>query len=57
MEDKLYLDKYQLGIIINALMLFRNELIEKGEDITPINELILKALDINKKRFSCRGIR
>ena len=57
MKDKLYLDKYQLGIIINALMLFRNELIEKGEDITPINELILKALDISKKRFSCRGIR
>ena len=41
----LELDKYELGILINALNEFRNKLIKQGRYTDPVDELILK---INK---------
>ena len=52
MRDKLELDKYDVGIIINALNSFRNEQIklQKSEaTISAINELLLKLLNIYEK--------
>ena len=39
----LELDKYEEGLIINALNEFRNKLIEKGKDTTFVDELLLKS--------------
>lgn len=48
----LELDKYEFGIIINALNEFRNNLLELNEDTTYVDELLLKILDApNKKRM------
>ena len=41
----LELDKYELGILINALNEFRNKIIKQGRYTDPVDELILK---INK---------
>ena len=38
----LELDKYELGILINALNEFRNIIIQQGKYPEPIDELILK---------------
>ena len=39
---KLKLDKYELGLIINALVQFRNDLIAESKDHDIVDELILK---------------
>lgn len=39
---KLKLDKYELGLIINALVKFRNDLIAECKDHDIVDELILK---------------
>ena len=38
----LELDKYELGILINALNEFRNKILEQGRYTEPVDELILK---------------
>lgn len=60
MRDKLELDKYDIGIIINALNLFRNEQIklQKSEaTISSINELLLKLLNIYEKNKIVKCLR
>ena len=48
----LELDKYQLGIIINALNDLRNKLIQEQREIDAVDEVLLKALDApEKKRY------
>lgn len=61
---KLELDKYELGIMINALNEFRNSLKQKeklennsnefvfyGESITsPVDNLLLKVIDVSEKK-------
>ena len=41
----LELDKYEIGIIINALNEFRNRLLREKEDTEPVDEVLLKAID------------
>ena len=48
----LELDKYELGIIINALNEFRNKLIQEQRETDVIDEVLLKTLDApEKKRY------
>ena len=48
----LELDKYDYGIIINALNEFRNKVLEEGKDSEPIDEILLKVLEApDKKRM------
>ncbi len=48
----LELDKYELGIIINALNEMRNRLINEQRETDPVDEVLLKALDApEKKRY------
>ena len=37
----LELDKYELGIIINALNEFRNKLLKEREDTEPVDDVLL----------------
>ena len=41
----LELDKYEIGIIINALNEFRNRLLREKEDTSPVDELLLRLVD------------
>ena len=48
----LELDKYELGIIINALNELRTKLIQEQRDTDAVDEVLLKALDApEKKRY------
>lgn len=48
----LELDKYELGIIINALNDMRNRLIVEQRETDPVDEVLLKVLDApEKKRY------
>lgn len=48
----LELDKYELGIIINALNELRNRLISEQRETDSVDEVLLKALDApEKKRY------
>ena len=48
----LELDKYELGIIINALNEFRNKLIKEQNETDFVDEVLLKVLDApEKKRY------
>ena len=46
----LELDKYEIGIIINALNEFRNRLLREKEDTEPVDEVLLKAIDAPEKK-------
>lgn len=49
----LTLDKYEIGILINALNEFRNKLIAEQRETEPVDEVLLKAIDApSKKKFS-----
>ncbi|MDY6015006.1 MAG: hypothetical protein SPI91_00925 [Bacilli bacterium] len=43
-------DKYEYGIVINALNEFRNKLIAEDRDTTVVDELLLKVLDTPLKK-------
>lgn len=48
----LELDKYELGIVINALNDLRNKLIKEEQDTDVVDEVLLKVLDApEKKRY------
>lgn len=48
----LELDKYEIGIIINALNEFRNKLIREQHETDYVDEVLLKVLDApEKKRY------
>lgn len=46
------LDKYEYGIVINALNEFRTKLIREKKSTEVVNELLLKLLNIPVKRKS-----
>ncbi len=46
----LELDKYEIGIIINALNDLRNRLLNAKEDTEPVDEILLKAIDAPEKK-------
>ena len=52
------LDKYEIGILINALNEFRNMIIEQQRETAPVDELLLKAIDApEKKRTLVKSLR
>ena len=46
----LELDKYELGILINALNEFRNKLIQEGKETEYVDEVLLRAIDAQTKK-------
>ena len=46
----LELDKYELGILINALNEFRNKLIQEGKETEYVDEVLLRAIDAPPKK-------
>lgn len=54
----LELDKYELGILINALNEFRNKMIKEGKDTEYVDEVLLRAIDAPpKKKVFTRSMR
>lgn len=54
----LELDKYELGILINALNEFRNKMINEGKDTEYVDEVLLRAIDAPpKKKVLTRSMR
>ena len=51
---KVELDKYEIGIIINALNDLRNKLIQQQRDTDAVDEVLLKTLDAPEKKKSYR---
>ena len=50
----LELDKFEIGIIINALNEFRNKLLKEDRDSDPVDEVLLKVLDAPEKKKTYR---
>ena len=50
MKEKLELDKYEVGIIINALNVLRNNQIVEEKPTDAIDELLMKLFTINEKK-------
>ena len=45
-------DKYEIGVLINALICFNNKLLEEGKLVDPVHELLEKIVNTpEKKRF------
>ncbi len=54
----LILDKYEIGILINALNEFRNKLITEQRETEPVDEVLLKAIDApSKKKILTKSMR
>lgn len=47
-------DKYEIGILINALNNMRTLLIEQEKDSSPVDELLLKVIDAPEKKLFFR---
>lgn len=47
-------DKYEIGILINALNQMRTMLIEQEKDSSPVDELLLKVIDAPEKKLFFR---
>ncbi len=50
MKEKLELDKYEVGIIINALNVLRNNQIVEEKPTDAIDELLMKLFPIYEKK-------
>lgn len=50
----LELNKYEIGIVINALNELRNKLIKQDIDTYDVDEILLKTLDAPEKKRSYR---
>jgi hypothetical protein len=46
MKEKLELDKYEMGIIINSLNLLRNNQIMEEKPTEPVDDLIMKIVKV-----------
>jgi hypothetical protein len=57
MEEKrvLTLDKYEQGIVINALNDFRNDLIEDKRPTDAVDDVLIKAIDAPTKKRKTQG--
>lgn len=54
----LELDKYEYGILINALNELRNKLIKEDRDTEYVDEILLRAIDApSKKKVLTRSMR
>lgn len=50
----LTLDKYEHGVVINALNEMRNDLLEEKRPTDIVDEVLLKAIDAPAKKVRCR---
>ena len=55
-EEKrvLTLDKYEHGVVVNALNEMRNDLLEEQRSTDIVDEVLLKAIDAPTKKIKCR---
>ena len=55
-EEKrvLTLDKYEHGVVVNALNEMRNDLLEEQRSTDIVDEVLLKAIDAQTKKVKCR---
>ena len=55
-EEKrvLTLDKYEPGVVVNALNEMRNDLLEEQRSTDIVDEVLLKAIDAPTKKVKCR---
>ncbi len=55
-EEKrvLTLDKYEHGVVVNALNEMRNDLLEEQRSTDLVDEVLLKAIDAPTKKVKCR---
>lgn len=55
-EEKrvLTLDKYEHGVVFNALNEMRNDLLEEQRSTDIVDEVLLKAIDAPTKKVKCR---
>ncbi|MBR9946172.1 hypothetical protein KE530_06925 [Clostridiaceae bacterium Marseille-Q4145] len=55
-EEKrvLTLDKYEHGVVVNALNEMRNDLLEEQRSTDIVDEVLLKAIDAPIKKVKCR---
>ncbi|MGO5162266.1 hypothetical protein [Fusicatenibacter saccharivorans] len=56
-EEKrvLTLDKYEHGVVVNALNEMRNDLLEEQRSTDIVDEVLLKAIDAPTKKVKCRN--
>lgn len=50
-KRRLIITDFEKGLLINALMQFRNNTLATGKPTEDINELILKVIDAPKKQW------
>lgn len=50
----LTLDRYEHGVVINALNEMRNDLIEEERPTDIVDEVLLKTIDAPMKKVKCR---
>lgn len=50
----LELDKYEHGVVINALNEMRNDLMEEERPTDIVDEVLLKTIDAPTKKVRCR---
>ena len=55
-EEKrvLTLDRYEHGVVVNALNELRNDLLEEQRSTDIVDEVLLKAIDAPTKKEKCR---
>ena len=55
-EEKrvLTLDRYEHGVVVNALNEMRNDLLEEQRSTDIVDEVLLKAIDAPTKKVKCR---
>ena len=55
-EEKrvLTLDKYEHGVVVNALNEMRNDLLEEQRSTDIVDEVLLKAIDAPTEKVKCR---
>jgi hypothetical protein len=48
------LDKYEFGVMVNALKDMRNDLIEEKRPTDAVDDLLIKTIDAPEKKVRCR---
>lgn len=51
----LTLDRYEYGVVVNALNEMRNDLLEEERPTDIVDEVLLKVIDAPAKKVRCRN--
>jgi predicted N-formylglutamate amidohydrolase len=54
-ERILELDRYEHGVMVNALNEFRNDLIEEKQSTDAVDDLLIKTIDAPTRKVKRRG--